>query len=131
MPPLQHHRRGLLPESRAGGHGPAEDPALLDAEVGQDVVVVGAERRLAVAHQQHDPHVLSSSPVTRLQAATVVTTRARDTGSTHVSRACSIRTSDQVTNGSATTTDICQVSTMARPEKIRLVSVVVTASLVE
>ena len=65
------------------------------------------------------------------QPATVMTTRALAAGSTQPSRALSSRSSDHATNGDATRIESGQASTCARPEKTRLVTVVLAASFVE
>ena len=49
----------------AAGELCADHLALAAADVGQHVVVVGAERRLAVAHEQHDRHRTSSTRLDR------------------------------------------------------------------
>ena len=64
-------------------------------------------------------------------AATVITTRARSAGFSHIRAARSRRKPDQATNGTVTSTDQRQSGTRASMEKARPVNVVDSASRVE
>jgi len=65
------------------------------------------------------------------QPATAETTRTRVAGSSQSLRAKTMRPVDQARNGNATNTESSQAGIRASPEKIRLVSVVQTASRAE